>query len=242
MQYWLHPTVEDPEQFAEEIGAICRLYQRAEAFFEEGAHVVSLDEKTGIQALQRRRKPMEPGRPERQEFEYSRHGTRCLFAGLEVATGQILAPSVGPTRKEEDFAAHVANTLRTDPEAEWIFVVDQLNTHQSETLVRQVAEKCGIDVPLGVKGRCGILRSMKTRRRFLEDPTHRIRFIYTPKHCSWMNQIELWFSILVRRLLKRASFSSTQELEERLLAFIAYFNETLAKPFTWTYTGRPLRL
>lgn len=203
---------------------------------------MSLDEKTGIQALQRWRKPMEPGRPERQEFEYSRHGTRCLFAGLEVATGQILAPSVGPTRKEEDFAAHVAKTLRTDPEAEWIFVVDQLNTHQSETLVRQVAENCGIDVPLGVKGQRGILRSMETRRRFLEDPTHRIRFIYTPKHCSWMNQIELWFSILVRRLLKRASFSSTQELEERLLAFIAYFNETLAKPFTWTYTGRPLRL
>lgn len=242
MQYWLHPTVEDPEQFAEEIGAICRLYRRAEALFEEGAHVVSLDEKTGIQALQRWREPMEPGKPERQEFEYTRHGTRCLFAGLEVATGRILAPSVGPTRKEEDFAAHVAKTLRTDPEAEWIFVVDQLNTHQSETLVRWVAKECGVDVPLGVKGRRGILRSMKTRRRFLEDPAHRIRFMYTPKHCSWMNQVELWFSILVRRLLKRASFSSTQELEERLLAFIDYFNETLAKPFAWTYTGRPLRL
>jgi hypothetical protein len=242
VQYWLHPTVEDPEQFTEEIGAICRLYRRAEVLFEEKVHVVSLDEKTGIQALQRRRDPMEPGRPERQEFEYTRHGTRCLFAGLEVATGKILAPSVGPTRKEKDFAAHVAKTLRTDPEAEWIFVVDQLNTHQSEALVRWVAQECAIDVPLGVKGRRGILKSMKTRRRFLEDSTHRIRFMYTPTHCSWMNQVELWFSILGRRLLKRASFSSTQELEERLFAFITYFNETLAKPFTWTYTGRPLRL
>jgi len=242
VQYWLHLQVENEKQFAEEIGAICCLYQRAAALFKEGTHVVSLDEKTGIQALQRWKAPMQPGRPERQEFEYTRHGTRCLFAGLEVATGRILAPSVGPTRKETDFAAHVGKTLSVDPEAEWIFVVDQLNTHMSETLVREVAQRCSLDEDLGRKGKSGILKSMKTRRRFLEDPSHRIRFVYTPKHCSWMNQVELWFSILGRRLLKRASFSSTQELEERLLAFITYFNLTLAKPFRWTYTGRPLRL
>lgn len=102
----MHPTVEDLEQFAKEIGAICRPYKRAEALFEEKVHVVSLEEKTGIQTLQRLREPMEPGKPERQKFEYICHGTRCLFAGLEVATGRILAPSVGPMRKEEDFAAH----------------------------------------------------------------------------------------------------------------------------------------
>jgi transposase len=81
---------------------------------------------------------------------------------------------------------------------------------------------------------------MPTRRRFLEAPAHRIRFVYTPKHCSWLNQVEIWFSILVRRLLKRGSFASVEELEARVLAFIAYFNRVLAKPFKWTYTGRPL--
>lgn len=233
--------MEDPEQFAEEIRKICQLYQEADLLATQGVRVVCLDEKTGIQALERRRVPMRPGRPERQEFEYVRHGTRCLFAGLEVATGRILPPSIGPTRTEADFAAHLVSTVEQDPTAEWIFVVDQLNTHMSESLVRWVADCCGIETDLGAKGKRGILRSMKTRKRFLEDPAHRIRFVYTPKHCSWMNQIELWFSVLGRRLLKRSSFFSPEHLEEQLVAFIAYFNRTMAKPYAWTYAGRPLR-
>ena len=77
---------------------------------------------------------------------------------------------------------------------------------------------------------------------FLQDVSHRIRFVYTPKHTSWLNQIELWFSILVRRLLKQGSFSSVYELKERILAFIEYFNCTMAKPFKWTYKGCPLQI
>lgn len=204
--------------------------------------MISVDEKTSIQALERTRpkQPMRPGRVERIECDYRRHGTKCLIANLEVATGEVISPTVGPTRTEPDFAAHIGRTIDTDPEASWIFVTDQLNTHQSEMLVRLVAERCGITEDLGVKGKRGILKSMPSRAAFLSDPTHRIRFVYTPKHASWLGQIEIWFSILVRRLLKRGSFRSTDELRERILRFIDYFNRTLAKPFRWTYTGRPL--
>lgn len=197
---------------------------------------------TGVQALERKHPtlPMQPGLVERREFEYLRHGTQTLIANFEVATGKVIAPSIGPTRTEEDFAGHIAQTVTTDPEADWVFIVDQLNTHKSEALVRLVATVCGLDENLGVKGEAGILKSMESRAAFLQDPTHRLRFIYTPKHTSWLNQIEMWFSILVRRLLKRASFTSVEDLRQRILAFIEYFNTTMAKPFKWTYTGRPL--
>lgn len=203
---------------------------------------MSCDEKTGMQALERLHpiRPMKPGLIERWEYEYKRYGTLTLIANFEVATGHVIAPTVGPTRTEEDFARHLAATLDTDPQAPWIFVMDQLNIHKSESLVRLVAERCDLDIDLGVKGQSGVLQSMPTRATFLTDKTHRIRFVYTPKHTSWLNQVEIWFSILSRRLLKRASFASIEELHERVLAFIAYFNATLAKPFKWTYKGRPL--
>ena len=203
---------------------------------------MSTDEKTGIQALERAAPtlPLKPGVVERPEYEYIRHGTQCLIANFNVATGEIIAPSLGATRTEEDFAAHIAQTIATDPEAPWIFIVDQLNIHQSETLVRLVARACRIEEDLGEKEKRGVVKSMQTRAEFLSDVSHRIRFLYTPKHTSWLNQIEMWFSILVRRLLKRGNFTSVEDLRERILAFINYFNRTMAKPFKWTYTGRPL--
>jgi hypothetical protein len=196
---------------------------------------------TGIQALERiaPTKPLRPGQVERHEFEYERHGTLSLIANFDVVTGQVISPSLGPRRTEADFATHIARTIDTDPDGVWLFVVDQLNTHQSEALVRLVAQRCALTDDLGEKGESGVLRSMATRAAFLSDPAHRIQFVYLPKHTSWLNQIEIWFSILVRRVLKRGTFRSTEELRERILAFIAYFNQT-AKPFRWTYTGRPL--
>ena len=221
---------------------VCDLYAQAIELHDQGVHVVSTDEKTGIQALERTAptQAMKPGQVEIQEFEYIRHGTQCLIANLEIATGQVLAPSLGPTRTEADFLAHISQTVASDPKAEWVFITDQLNTHQSESLVRWVAQKCGIETDLGIKGEEGILQTMATRAEFLQSSSHRIRFVYTPKHTSWLNQVELWFSILVRRLLKRGNFTSTEDLKQQILSFIRYFNQTMAKPFKWTYKGRPL--
>jgi transposase len=200
-----------------------------------------VDEKTGMQALERIA-PTKPARPrlvERREFEYIRHGTQCLIASLDVVTGKVF-PSIGDTRTEVDFAAHIAATIDADPDAPWVFVSDQLDTHKSETLVRLVAERCGITEDLGKKGKTGVLRRKGSRMAFLSDPTHRIRFVYTPRHCSWLNQIEIWFSTLGRRLLNRGSFASTDCLRRTVLDFIDYHNRAWAKPYRWTYTGRPL--
>ena len=224
------------------MAAVCTLYQQARTLHEQGVHLICCDEKTGMQARERLHptKAAVPGFVERQEAHYVRHGTHNLIANFEVASGRILAPTLSPTRSEEDFAHHLLQTVATDLEGEWIFLVDNLNTHQSASLVHLVATLCDLDVELGEKGRSGILRSQAARAAFLADPSHRIRFVYTPKRTSWLNQIELWFSILVRRLLKRASFSSVEQLKERVLAFIEYFNRTRAKPFKWTYTGKAL--
>lgn len=227
--------------FAEQSGVICDLYAYAPLLHALGVRIMSTDEMTGIQALERAAptRPMRRGRVERREFEYIRHGTLSLIVNFEVATGQVVLPSLGPTRTEADFLAHIDQTIASDPEAVWVFVTDQLNTHQSESLVRLVAERCCLSDDLGVKGVSGVLQSMASRAAFLSEKTHRIQFVYVPKHTSWLNQVEIWFSILVRRVIKRGNFTSVADLRAKILAFIDYFNCT-AKPFRWTYTGRPL--
>jgi len=240
-RYWLTAAPADPAQFAAQVATVCAVYAAAPMLEALGIHVLSTDEMTGIQALERAAPtlPMRPGHVERREFAYLRHGTQCLIANFQVATGKVLTPSLGPTRTEADFAAHIAQTIAADPEAGYLFVVDRLNTHQSERLVRLVAAHEGEPHDLGVKGKAGILRSMASRAAFLSDPQRWIQFVYLPTHTSWLNQVEIWFSILVRRRLKRASFPSTADLRARILAFIAYANQH-ATPFRWTYTGRHL--
>jgi hypothetical protein len=248
-RYWMTSPDQNTPEFTHRAKTICELYAQAQNLHQQGVHVLSTDEKTGIQAIERDHPtlPAQPGPTheglERREHNYQRHGTLCLIANFHVATGKILSPTLSATRTEQDFLQHIQNTVAQDPDGQWIFIVDQLNTHMSESLVLWVADALGLELSeqaLGKKGRCGVLESMPTRRAFLEDASHRIRFVYTPRHASWLNQVELWFSILTRRLLKRGSFDSVQTLQERIERFIEFFNNTMAKPFKWTYSGHAL--
>jgi len=204
--------------------------------------ILSVDEMTGVQALERIAVdlPMSPGKPLAREFEYKRHGTQTLIAAINVATGSVQGVC-GDTRTEADFAQFIEHMIATNPGYRtYHFVLDQLNTHKSETLVRFVADYCGIDEDLGIKGKQGILKSMDTRENFLAGSGKSIIFHYTPKHASWMNQIEIWFGMLVKKVIKRGNFLSKDALKHKILTFIDYFNKTMAKPFKWTYQGKVL--
>jgi transposase len=243
-RYWLNTKEKDPRQFQEKVEAVCDCYHEAPRLYAaEHTHTVCTDEMTGIQALERiaATLPMQPGRVDLREFEYDRHGTLTLIGNFHVVTGEIVAPTLGPTRTEQDFVAHVTQTVATDPEASWVFVVDNLNIHCSESLVNWVAQTCGIERELGTKGKTGVLKSQATRQEFLSARSHSIRFLYLPKHTSWLNQIEIVFGVIARKVIRRGNFKSVDDLREKLLSFIGYFNEVFAKPFRWTFTGRPLQ-
>jgi hypothetical protein len=164
------------ERFETQVIDVCGLYHAAPHLAEQFVRVVSTDEMTGVQALERKHPDltMTPGQAARREVEYIRHGTLCFIVSRDVATGQVVAPSVGPTRTEEDFVQHIRGVVATDPGAkQWHVVADNLNTHCSESLVRYVAEESKIDDDLGKKGKSGILKSVKSRVAFLSDASHR---------------------------------------------------------------------
>jgi transposase len=242
-RYWLNTTETDPARFEEQVKAVCETYLAApERERIEGTHTVCVDEMTGLQALKRSApgKVMIAGKCELIEFEYERHGTLCLIGNFEVTTGELIRPTLGPTRTEADFVRHIEQTVATDRDGSWIFVSDNLNIHCSEGLVRTVAEACEIPTDLGKKGVRGVLKSVASRQAFLSEPSHRIRFVYLPKHSSWLNQIEVIFGVIMRKVIRRGSFASVLDLRTKLLDFVTYFNRVFAKPFRWTYTGRPL--
>jgi transposase len=239
IRYWLTPKP-DPA-FDAKCADICQVYKAA-ATADDTRRTVSVDEMTGIQALERAAPglPMVPGKVERREFEYKRHGTQTLIAAFNVTTGEVEGV-VGKTRTEKDFARFLRCLLSSaDPTTRWHIVSDNLNIHLSESVVRLIARVCGVKDKLGVKGRSGVLASRATRAAFLSNPDHRVTLHFTPRHASWLNQIEIWFSILMRKLLHRGNFTSKKDLRTKIEQFIAYFNKTMAKPFRWTMEAKPL--
>jgi transposase len=243
---WCFTTEKDQELFEAQVQEVCDTYLNApSAHQQDHTHTVCVDEMTSLQANEQRAdtKLPRPGQAGKRECQYTRHGTLSLIGSWHVVLGQMIHATIDATRNGEDFADHVEQTIQTDPDANWIFVMDNLNIHYGEEVVRRIARLHGIaDDTLGdKKKRRGILGSTKSRREFLSDPSHRIRFVFLPKHSSWLNQIEVVFGIISKRVMRHGSFTSTDDLKSKLLAFIEYFNQTFAKPFNWTYTGKRTR-
>ena len=231
--YWLNSHDPDFEAKAQNI---CSLYLNALRFFAQGRVVICTDEKTGMQMLQRKypTQPIAPGKPEKREHEYIRHGVRAFIASFVVATGHVVW-NLGQTRTSEDFATHLANVVQQCPDMQrYDWVVDNLNTHWSLAVCRLVAQWC--KVPFVAKD----LRRGVQRRAFLSDPSHQHVFHFTPKHGSWLNQVELWLSVLARRFLKRGNFCSAQDFATRLCDYLEVSNTHAAHPYRWTYAGQPL--
>lgn len=231
--YWLNSHDPDFDAKAQAIG---RLYLDAPRLYQQGRLVICCDEKTGMQILQRAAptRPAQPGKPARREYEYVRHGTRVLFASLAVATGQV-AWTLEQRRTSADFVLHVADTVEAFPAMErYDWVVDNLNTHWSLGLCELVAEWS--NVPFEPAR----LRHGWQRRAFLADERHTHVFHFTPVHGSWLNQVELWLSMLTRRFLERGDFADAADFTARLARFLDEYNARFAHPYRWTYTGQPL--
>jgi hypothetical protein len=231
--YWLNSHDPDFEAKAKEV---CQLYVKAPRFYQQGRLVLCCDEKTGMQVLDRPAptQPAQPGKPEKREFEYIRLGTRTLITTFCVPTGEVVW-DLGPTRTNLDFRGHVlrvAAHYRDLKKFDW--VVDNLNTHMSLELCEVMAYLN--ELPFEPAR----LKTQQQRGVWLSDPSHKHVFHYTPRHGSWLNQVELFFSVLARQFLRRGDFGSIKEFEERLAAYLEEYNQEKAQPYRWTYTGEPL--
>lgn len=237
-QYWLFPKIDNWDKFAVRVSLICQLIISSIRGDYKNIHLLSVDEKTGIQALERKEALMKVGQIKKQEYEYKRNGTTTLIAAQNVSDGEMVKIHLGQTRDENDFLEFCKQTVALFPkEDKVIFLADQLNTHKSASLVEWIANETGFKGDLGKKERRGILKSMTTRMVFLEKEEHRIRFVYTPKHCSWLNPIENWFGKLQRHIITGGIFSSVSELECKIRNYVRYYNQCMLKPLKWKFKG-----
>ena len=234
VQYWLQSPDPDFEQRSQDV---IKVYLAARRRAKQGIATFSIDEKTSIQARERVRPDlaMVRGIPQRIEHEYIRHGTLCLTAGLDVATGNVRG-LITADRPAPVFARFLRELIASVPEAQKIHIVaDNLNTHWHHDACAVVAATSDVTYDPD------LFQTGPLRREFLMAPRKRVVFHFTPKHASWLNQIEIWFSVLCRKLLNRESYSSLRELRDALRRFISYYNRHLAHPYRWTYTGTPCR-
>ncbi len=239
--YWIFPKIEDEVEFVSRIETISEIYQQA--IRPENEVVISCsDEKTGIQAIAHTKiQKAGTGQLKRVDSEYTRNGTTCLIASKNVSTGKINTYTLGETRKEKDYLNHIKSIVATSPSKKHIIICDQLNTHKSASLVKWIASVCYKEIDLGVKGKLGILKSQKSRMAFLENEAHKIRIVFTPKHCSWMNQIENWFGILQTKVITHGEFHSVEILKNKISRFIDYHNHVLYKPCNWSFDATKYR-
>ena len=235
----MFPKIENWDLFKAKVDYICEHIIKAISNDRSDCHIFSVDEKTGLQALQRSTMTrLSPGKTTRIEYEYKRKGTTCLMAGINVGTGLVKHNRIHPTRKEEDFIIFMKALVGDIPKTDKIIIMlDQLNIHKSASLAQWVAKQIGYKGDLGKKKKRGILQNQQTRMEFLQNPTHRIQFIYTPKHCSWLNPIENWFGKLQKQRITKASFSSIHELSQDIEKYIMYYNTHWAKPCNWKFKG-----
>jgi hypothetical protein len=232
--YWLDSHAPDFQVRAEEI---CQLYLAAPTLWQQHREVVlSTDEKTGI-LIRRRKHPTKackPGQPRRREHEYVRLGSRHLSATFCVPTGQ-LAYDLTQSHNGSDFVAHLLHAVEEMPKAErYHWVLDNNRTHSTPGVCACVAALSGIAFDAAK------FKTAKDRRAWLCDPEHKHVFHFTPVHGSWLNQVELFFSVFSRSLLRRDDFASVEAFLRRVEEWMDDYNSHKAHPYRWTYTGTPL--
>jgi transposase len=231
--------IEDWVDFKRQVKVICDLIMGAcNKLTISDYHLISVDEKPGIQALQSKEIAIGVGKPCRRDIEYVRKGKTCLIAGTEVGTGKVVSHTFAKKNNEAEFVKFIRQTIeRYGLMVKIVFLLDNLSTHSTVSLVEYIALQIGYTAPLGKNRRHGILRDQKSRRKFLTDSKHQIYFQFTPKHCSWLNPIENWFSILQRHALNGGNFESVEDLKQKINAYIKYHNAVLFKPINWQFTG-----